>query len=278
MEQPFDPAGQVAAAVAAVRPLLPDGFAPRVALTLGSGLRDVADRMEVAAAIAFADIPGLGTTAVEGHAGRLLAGRWAGVAVLLWQGRLHHYEGHSWPAVTLPVRLSHALGCEIAVMTNASGGVRADLPAGALVAIRDHINLTGANPLVGVLPPSPGRRFFDMTDAYDPDLRRLLHETAAAQGVALAEGVYLAVTGPNFETPAEVVAFRSLGADVVGMSTVGEVIVARQLGLRCVGVSCVANPAAGVVAGAIDHQDVLAVGAAAAARLAPLLEGFLARL
>ena len=241
------------------------GRAPRVLVVLGSGLGSVADHVEDAVAIRFADV-GLPDPTVPGHAGRFVAGRLGGVDVLVQQGRLHLYEGVGAAVVTAAVRAAADAGVEILVATNAAGGIRDDLAPGDLMVLADHLNLTGTSPLVGMVPP----RFVDLKDAYDPHLRGVLHGAAKATGERLVEGVYAGLVGPAFETPAEIHMLRALGADAVGMSTVSEVIAARERGLRVVGASLVTNVhrSGGT---ATDHAEVLAVGAEAGPRLARVL-------
>jgi len=245
---------------------------PRVGIILGSGLGTFAAQVADAVTIPYAEIPHFPQSTVVGHSGKLLLGTIGGIAVAVLQGRVHAYEGYSLEQVTFPTRVLGLLGCHTLIVTNAAGGIRANIPQGSLVAITDHINLTGMNAAAGpneprfACTPGSGERFFDMTTAYSPALLRLAHAEAERQQIPFSEGVYLAVLGPSFETPAEIRAFRTLGADLVGMSTVHEVIVARHMGLEVLGISLVTNLAAGVVAPgqeraeAIHHQDVLEIG------------------
>jgi len=250
---------------------------PALGIILGSGLGAFAEEVERAAVIPYAEIPHFPQSTVVGHSGQLVLGTLAGVPVAVMQGRVHAYEGYALDDVTFPARVLGLLGCRTLVVTNAAGGIRTSLAPGALVAISDHINLTGTNAALGPneprfgMTPGAGQRFFDMSTAYTPALRRLAVEVAEQQGFTLTEGVYLAVLGPSFETPAEIRAFRTLGADLVGMSTVHEVIVARHMGLSVLGLSLVTNMAAGVLDEAIDHEDVLEIGRGAADRFARLL-------
>lgn len=250
---------------------------PRLGIVLGSGLGSFADSVEHAVAISFADIPGLAASTVEGHAGRFVAGTLAGATVLVAQGRLHAYEGHPLTRVVLPVRAMIAAGCETIVLTNAAGGIRADLEPGDLIAINDHLNLIGANPLSGPNDERLGPRFPDLSVAYDPALRTIAAAEASAAGWSLGEGVYCALSGPCFETPAEIRMLRTLGADLVGMSTVPEVIAARHMGARVLAISCVTNKAAGL-GGLLSHDDVQRTGAQVASRLADLLQRIVRRL
>jgi purine-nucleoside phosphorylase len=233
---------------------------------LGSGLGSFADRLEQAVAIAYADIPHFPHPTVEGHSGRLLVGTLAATPVAVMQGRVHAYEGYTPEEATFPIRVLGRLGITTLVITNAAGGVRLDLKQGQLVLVSDHINLTGRNPVVGPNDERLGPRFFDMTNAYSKRLRLLAHSAAE-----LAEGVYLGLSGPSFETPAEIRAFRTLGADLVGMSTVHEVIVARHMGIEVLGISCVTNMAAGILDQPINHLEVMETGARAQAELTSLL-------
>jgi purine-nucleoside phosphorylase len=239
---------------------------PRLGIILGSGLGAFASQVENSVAIPYAEIPHFPQSTVAGHSGVLILGTIAGVPVAVMQGRVHAYEGYTMEQVTFPARVLGLLGCRTLIVTNAAGGIRPDIPQGSLVAISDQINLTGTNAAMGpnearfACVPGAGQRFFDMSTAYSPALRRLAHDEAVQQGIPLSEGVYLAVLGPSFETPAEIRAFRTLGADLVGMSTVHEVIVARHMGIEVLGISLVTNMAAGVTGEAIHHDDVMEVG------------------
>lgn len=244
----------------------------RLALVLGSGWGKAADTvLEVEERIEYAAIPGFPRSTVAGHAGRLVLGRVADCPVWCLQGRFHYYEGHSMASVVLPVRVLAALGVGGLLLTNAAGGIREDLRSGELMVIRDHINLMGVNPLRGVNDEQVGPRFPDMTAAWDGHWRKLLQESGEEAGIDLAEGVYLAVSGPNFETPAEVRAFGKLGADAVGMSTVPECLVARHAGLRVAGLSCITNAAAGLGEGELSHEEVGETAERAQGRIERLL-------
>ena len=262
------------AAVEVIRAKVPN-FAPRVGLILGSGLGGIAAAIEEIAAIEYVDLPGFPAPSIEGHAGRLLLGRFAGVDMACLQGRVHLYEGVPAAAVNVLPRTLKALGCEILVLTNAAGSLRPEIEPGALALIDDHINLLGQNPLVGPNDPTVGVRFPDMSEVYDLHLRAHARAVAARQGIPLRSGVYLATLGPSFETPAEIRAFRALGADLVGMSTVPEAISARHCGLKVVGFSIVTNLAAGLGDQILSHEQTLAVAVQAADRLQRLLEGLL---
>jgi purine-nucleoside phosphorylase len=239
---------------------------PTLGIILGSGLGNFASQVENPSTIPYADIPGWPLSTVQGHSGKLVLGTIGGVSVAVMQGRVHAYEGYAMSEVVFPTRVLALLGCKGLIVTNAAGGINTAYGQGGLVCISDHINLTGTNAALGAneprfaCNPSAGQRFFDMSTAYSPALRKLAAAEAAAQGILLPEGVYLAVLGPSYETPAEIRAFRTLGADLVGMSTVHEVIVARHMGLECLGLSLVTNMAAGVLDEVIDHNEVMEIG------------------
>jgi xanthosine phosphorylase len=245
---------------------------------LGSGLGAIADAIADATAIDYAELPGFPRPGVEGHAGRLVLGRLAGTPIACLQGRVHLYEGVPASAVNVLPRTLRALGCEILILTNAAGSLRADLPPGSIALIDDHINLLGRNPLVGPNDATIGSRFPDMTAVYDRDLRGRAEAIAARLGIPLRSGVYLATLGPSFETPAEIRAFRALGAELVGMSTVPEAISARHCGLKVLGFSIVTNLAAGIAEGTLSHAETLTQAAAAGESLQRLLEGLLEEL
>lgn len=233
------------------------GFEPQTGLTLGSGLGFFADsRLDIEGTIPYAEIPGFPISTVEGHKGQLVFGRVGVRRVICLQGRFHFYEGYSMAELTLPVRVLAALGVGALILTNAAGGIREGMRPGDFMLIRDHLNFMGSNPLIGPLQADMGPRFPDMTEAWDVRLRALAAEHAKASGLSLHEGVYVAVTGPSFETPAEIQAFARLGADAVGMSTVPECLVARACGLRVLGVSCITNLAAGLSGGLLSHTEV----------------------
>lgn len=250
---------------------------PTLSVILGSGLGNFAAQVEKATVIPYAEIPGWPLSTVEGHAGKLVLGTVEGIAVAVMAGRVHAYEGYSMAEVTFPTRVLGLLGCRTLLVTNAAGGINTSYGEGGLVLISDHINLTGTNAAAGpneprfASVPSAGLRFFDMTTAYSPRLREIARAEAARQGIALPEGVYLAVLGPSYETPAEIRAFRVLGADLVGMSTVHEVIVARHMGLEVLGISLVTNMAAGVLDRPLHHEEVMATGRRVEAQFTALL-------
>jgi purine-nucleoside phosphorylase len=250
---------------------------PRAVLVLGSGLGGAATGMEDPVRIPYAEIPGFPASTVVGHSGALLAGRWEGVEVVVMQGRFHLYEGWSPERVALPLRVLSRLGAELVVLTNAAGGIRPGWQPGDLMLIADHINLMFRNPLIG--PVATGEeRFPDMSDPYGAELRKTALAAAAELGIDLTPGVYAAVLGPSFETPAEIRMLARLGADAVGMSTVPEVVVARALGMRALGISCITNMAAGLAQHKLTHEEVLEVGAGAAERLVRLLRVLLPRI
>lgn len=272
---------QVSEAAAFLRArIAPQPAAPpaHIGIVLGSGLGAVADAVEHPVIVPYGDIPNFPQSTVEGHSGRIVAGRLGGVPVIVMQGRVHFYEGYTPAQVTFPMRVLGTLGVRAVILTNAAGGIQAGYRIGQLVALADHINFLGFNPLTGpnearfACIPGAGLRFFDMTEAYSRRLRVIAANAAAAEGFDLAEGVYLAVSGPSFETPAEIRAFRTLGATLVGMSTVPETIVARHMGIDVLGISCVTNLAAGLGAEKLSHQEVFEAGRQVEHRLAALLK------
>ncbi|HWE86399.1 MAG TPA: purine-nucleoside phosphorylase [Terracidiphilus sp.] len=254
------------------------GLAPRIGIVLGSGLGAVATSVADPVIVPYAEIPNFPESTVEGHSGRIVAGSLGGTPVIVMQGRVHFYEGYTPAQVTFPMRVLGALGVRAVVLTNAAGGIQQGLRIGQLVALADHINFMGWNPLTGpneprfASIPTAGLRFFDMTEAYSKRLRKLARQAAGEVGLAdFAEGVYLATPGPSFETPAEIHAFRTLGATLVGMSTVPETIVARHMGIEVLGISCVTNLAAGLSATPLSHQEVFEAGRKVEHHLAALL-------
>jgi len=251
---------------------------PTLGIILGSGLGNFANHVESATTIPYADIPGWPISTVAGHSGKLVLGTIAGVNVAVMQGRVHAYEGYSMAEVVFPTRVLALLGCTSLIVTNAAGGINRNYGQGGLVCISDHINLTGTNAALGpnearfACIPGAGQRFFDMSTAYSNRLRKIARVEAAAQDIPMPEGVYLAVLGPSYETPAEIRAFRTLGADLVGMSTVHEVIVARHMGLEVLGISLVTNMAAGVLDEAINHEEVMEMGRRVEAQFTALVK------
>lgn len=247
---------------------------PRLGIVLGSGLGSLARELSEVVAIQFADLPGWPPASAPGHAGRLLLGRLEDLPVVCLQGRLHLYEGHSPRLVVEPVLLMGRLGATRVLLTNAAGGVNASYPAGTLMIISDHINMTGHQPLIGPNDNSMGSRFPDLVNAWSPQLRALMRRAAVDEGIAVEEGVYVGLTGPSYETPAEVVMLRGWGADAVGMSTVLEAVLARWAGIEVVGVSLVTNPGAGVTGLPLSHEEVLAAGEAAGPQFVRLVRRF----
>lgn len=250
---------------------------PQIAIVLGSGLGAVADAISDPVFIPYGEIPHFPQSTVEGHSGRIVAGKLGETPVVVLQGRVHFYEGYTPLQVTFPMRVLGALGMRAVVLTNAAGGIAEGYRVGQLVLLSDHINQLGFNPLNGPNEPrfgfcsGAGLRFFDMTEAYSKGLRALAHQAAQEEGFTLDEGIYLATPGPSFETPAEVRAFRTLGATLVGMSTVPETLVARHMGIEVLGISCVTNLAAGLSATQLSHAEVYEAGRLVERRLAGLL-------
>jgi purine-nucleoside phosphorylase len=276
---PIPPAEQPArldALEAAVRARTP--LAPEVGIVLGSGLGGLADDLEEAVAIAFEELPGWPAATAPGHVGRLLLGTLAGRPVVLLQGRFHLYEGNAAGLVVQPVLLFHRLGARVLVLTNAAGGLDPSFGPGTLMVIGDHVNMTGHNPLIGPNAPAIGDRFPDVTEAWSRRLRAKLHEAGRAEGVELAEGVYVGLVGPNYETPAEVRMLAAMGGHAVGMSTVMECIAARWAGLEVCGISLVTNAGAGYTGAPLTHEEVLAAGAEAGPRLGRVIRRFVADL
>ena len=246
---------QVQEAAAYVRSAL-GGRRPEIAITLGSGLGDLAERLEAPLTFPYKEIPHFPVSTVSGHKGQFVCGKLGGKEVLCMQGRFHYYEGYDLKQVTMPVRVMKLLGIDSLLVTNAAGGINTGFHAGTLMLIEDHLNLTGENPLIGENLDAFGDRFFDMTVAYDKEYRTLAKATAEELNIPLATGVYAWLTGPNFETPAEIRYLRTIGADAVGMSTVPEVLVARHSGIRVLGISCITNLAAGMTDNTLSHEEV----------------------
>ncbi|MFA5908323.1 MAG: purine-nucleoside phosphorylase [Vicinamibacterales bacterium] len=249
-----------------------------VAVVLGSGLGDFADHLGDAFTIPYADIPHWPESRVIGHAGKLVGGTLRGKRVLALSGRVHTYEGHDLKTVTFAMRAMGRLGVPRVILTNAAGGISPKCSRGALMVIDDHINLMGNNPLVGPNDDRLGPRFPDMTHVYSPRLRALTDEAATEQGLPVQHGVYVAVLGPSYETPAEIRAFRTLGADAVGMSTVPEAVVARHMGMEVLGISCITNAAAGVFPEPLHHDEVMETARQVKGQFIGLLEGVIGRL
>jgi purine-nucleoside phosphorylase len=253
------------------------GCRPRLAIILGSGLGQLADRIERVANIPYADIPGFPPSTVVGHAGRLVAGAIEGCEAIALSGRFHLYEGHSAAVAGLPVRVAHALGARALFVSNAAGGIRSTLHPGDLMLINDHINLMWRNPLIGPVVDGD-ERFPDMSAPYDRELLAILRDVALDAGIPVQEGVYAAMLGPSYETPAEVRMLRWMGADAVGMSTIPEVLTARAIGMRVAGVSCITNHAAGITGQPLSHHDVIEIADRVKDSFERLVRGFVARL
>jgi purine-nucleoside phosphorylase len=254
------------------------GTAPDVAVVLGSGLGGFADALTGAVSIPYADIPHWPASLVVGHAGRLVAGRLGTRQVAALAGRCHGYEGHDLKTVTFGVRVLGLIGVRTLILTNAAGGINTGFSQGALMVIDDHINLTGDNPLVGENDERFGARFPDMTEVYSWRLRRVADEAGRAQGLSLPHGVYAALLGPSYETPAEIRYLRTIGADAVGMSTAAEAIAARHMGLEVLGISCISNMAAGILPQPLRHDEVLETTRRVRGQFSALLENIIGRL
>src|SRR6516165_4154645 len=249
-----------------------------IAIVLGSGLGDFADEVADPVKISFTDIPHFSRSTAVGHAGQLVLGKIAGSPVVIMQGRVHLYEGYPAWKVAFPVQVFSRLGAGAAILTNAAGGINLDYGQGNLVVIKDHINLQGQNPLVGLEDLRFGPRFIDMTDAYSRTYRRIAQEAAKVLGIKVPEGIYAGLLGPSYETPAEIRYLRAIGADLVGMSTVPETIAGNHLGMKVVGISCVTNMAAGVLPKKLEHSEVLETGERVRETLGRLLNELIPRL
>jgi len=268
---------RVQEAAAALRERL-GGFQPQVALILGSGLGGFAAELSDTIEIPYDQVPHFPVSTVEGHAGKWVAGTVEGCPVLCMQGRFHYYEGYSMQEVTFPVRVMGQLDIGTLIVTNAAGGIRRTFQAGDLMLIEDHINWMFNNPLRGPNVDQWGPRFPDMSQAYDRDLLACAEKVAAENGIAVQRGVYIAVPGPSYETPAEIRAFAKLGADAVGMSTVPEVIVAKHQGMKVLGISCISNMASGILPQPLSHEDVIRTSRQVQNRLTSLVRGVLKEL
>jgi len=274
--RPIDQPARLAALEAAVRART--DLVPEIGIVLGSGIGGLADDLVEPVSIPFAELPGWPAATAPGHVGRLLLGTLAGRPVVMLQGRFHLYEGNDPGLVVQPVLLFARLGARRVVLTNAAGGLDPSFGPGTLMVMRDHINLTGKSPLTGPNADELGPRFPDMVDAWSPRLRAALHAAAAAEGVTLAEGVYIGLTGPSYETPAEVLMLAGLGGHAVGMSTVLECMAARWIGLEVCGISLVSNAGAGYTGEPLSHEEVLIAGQEAGPRLARVIARFVADL
>lgn len=273
---PLSEYDRLAAAADYLRSALP--VRPEIAVVLGSGLGAFAERVADAVTLPYSTIPHWPASAVVGHAGTLVAGRIANRAVAVLSGRVHFYEGHDMNTVAFGVRAVGLLGVKHLVLTNAAGGINTSYPPGTLMVIDDHINLTGSSPLIGPNDERLGPRFPDMTEVYSRRLRSAADEAAAAIGIRLQHGVYVALHGPSYETPAEIRFLRTIGADAVGMSTVPEALAARHMGLEVLGLSCITNPAAGVLPQPLRHEEVMEVAGRVAGQMVALLEGIIERI
>lgn len=273
-KSPHDPGWEFVGAEAAAKFILrKTKLRPTIALVLGSGLGGFADEFAGSVKIPYAKIPNFPQSTAVGHAGQLVLGTVEGVEVVAMQGRVHLYEGYSVKEVTFPVRVFSRMGVKAVVLTNAAGGINKEFTQERLVVIRDHINLQGVNPLSGPNEEHFGPRFPDMSEAYDKKFRALALAEGRRLGINLGEGVYAALAGPSYETPAEIQYLRTIGADLVGMSTVPEVIAARHSGLRVLGISCVTNAAAGVLDQPLDHKEVLETAERVKGQFIALLRG-----
>jgi purine-nucleoside phosphorylase len=251
---------------------------PEVAMILGSGLGVLADSLENPVTMDYKAIPHFPLSTVEGHAGQFVVGELSGKQVVIMKGRFHMYEGYTAAEVTFPIRVLKKLGVKTLIVTNAAGGINTEYASGELMIIKDHINFTSRNPLIGPNLDEFGVRFPDMSEAYSKRLRAIAHETAATQGFALQEGIYVGLLGPSYETPAEIRMFRILGADAVGMSTVSEVLVARHSGIEVLGISCISNMAAGILDQALSHEEVMETTERVKGKFLALVKGIVPQL
>jgi len=271
------PSPEIVANVEAIKSSYAGNF-PKTVLVLGSGLGSFGEDIDVDGIIPYTEIPHFPQPSVEGHAGRLIIGRAGGGSVACMQGRMHVYEGHSPAALAIPVRTFRALDVDTIILTNAAGSLHADMGPGSLMMIEDHINFGGNNPLIGPNDPEIGPRFPDMTEAYDKDLRTLMMSTAEELGIKLFKGVYMHLSGPNFETPAEIRMFGRMGADAVGMSTVPECLVARHCGMRVAGMSLITNLAAGMSDTELTHEETMSEAQKAEKDISRLMKAFISRI
>ena len=251
---------------------------PRIAIVLGSGLGGFAEEFEGAVAIPYREIPGFVSSTAQGHAGKLVVGKVENIPVLAMQGRVHFYEGYSLEEVTFPIRTFKLLGIDTLILTNAAGGIDVQLTQGALMVISDHLNLMGANPLRGVNDERFGPRFPDMSEVYSRELQEMVTEEARVLEITVRRGIYAALMGPSYETPAEIHMLRAFGADAVGMSTVPEAIVARHMGMNVVGISCITNMAAGIGDQTINHEEVMETGEKVRATFTQLLRRIITKM
>ena len=247
---------------------------PLAGLILGSGWGDVLESFEIIATLPYEEIPGLGKTGVVGHSGRLVLAKGAGILTLVFQGRRHFYEGEGWTPVAVPLYVLKQIGVQWVLLTNAAGGVRADLTPGSLMILSDHINNMGTNPLIGPHHTCWGPRFPDLSNAYDKPMRAALKRAGDKAGLKVTEGIYLAGSGPFYETPAEIRVFKTIGADAVGMSTVPEALLANASGLRVAGLSCITNSAAGISPHALSHEEVTETSQKTMPKMKAMIAGF----
>lgn len=261
----------LAPALEVVKRYQPQGFIPRMGIILGSGLSGLADQLTQAVSIPYQAIPGLSSSGVQGHASLFVMGYLQNIPVIFLRGRVHYYEGHGFNSMKILIRLLKMLGCDSLLVTGAAGSLREDVPAGEIMLIHDHINFQGDHPLIGANDESIGPRFFSMDKTYDPFLMETIERIAQHEKLFLPRGVYIAVSGPSFETPAEIRAFRLLGADAVGMSVVPDVLIARHCGLRVVGLAAITNLAAGLSSEVLSHEGTLHYGEIAARKLIKLI-------
>ncbi|WP_134698889.1 purine-nucleoside phosphorylase [Ammoniphilus sp. YIM 78166] len=251
---------------------------PQIGLILGSGLGVLADQIEEPTVIPYNQIPHFPASTVEGHKGQLVIGELRGKMVVAMQGRFHYYEGYSLDTVTFPVRVMAAIGVKSILVTNAAGGVNTNFAPGDLMLIQDHLNMTGRNPLIGPNDAQLGVRFPDMSEAYSRELIQVAEQVASQQGIPIQKGIYAGLTGPSYETPAEIRMLRALGADAVGMSTVPEVIVARHSGMKVLGISCISNMAAGILPQPLSHEEVMETAESAKEKFLGLVQGIIEKL
>jgi len=254
------------------------GAAPEAALILGSGLGDLAEEAENKRIVEYKEIPGFPVSTVQGHKGRLVFGTMGGKRVVFMQGRFHYYEGYSMKEVVFPIWVFNSLGVKKLIVTNAAGGINTSFKPGDLMIIKDHINYTNNNPLIGANIEAFGPRFPDMSAAYSKELADIIRECAASEGIKLREGTYLYLTGPSYETPAEIRAFRILGADAVGMSTVPEVLAANHCGIKTAGISCITNMAAGILDTPLNHKEVMETADRVKESFSKLIRGAMERI
>lgn len=261
----------ISPALEVIKRYQPQGFLPKMGIILGSGLSSLADQLTQVVSVPYQAIPGLKASGVQGHASLLMMGYLQNVPVVLLKGRVHYYEGHGYDSMKILIRLLKFMGCDSVLVTGAAGSLREDVPAGEVMLISDQINLQANHPLIGVNDESIGPRFFSMDQAYDPDFMEIAERIASEQSIALPKGTYISVSGPSFETPAEIRAFRILGADLVGMSVVPDVLIARHCGLKVLGLAAVTNLAAGLSAEILTHEGTLHFGEIASRKLIKLI-------